>query len=217
MICFQAALGPQNLCQECLRCLIKIDAEQVCPTCNRTSYDGAVCGYCLQHTWYFQRLYSAYHYGAMAKYLLHQLKFYQHLTVLPELAKLMHGALSPRLKAAPPEVLVPVPIHRWRMFQRGFNQAFVLAKYLGASEGIAVLPHIARKIKRTRAQAQLDFKNRQKNIRGSFQVQLKQPPPQSIWIIDDVFTTGATVNALAYEFIKAGVKQVQVATLFRAQ
>lgn len=215
MICFQHTFFSSSLCQECLDNLIKIDFTEVCPKCNRVNVAAKECGRCLQYSWHFEHLYSGYHYNAMAKYLLVQLKFHHRLVFLPELAKLMLLALREHLELKPPEVLVPVPMHRWRMFQRGFNQAFELAKYLGRVMNIKVAPNLAYKIKHTKAQALLDFKNRQRNIKASFKVKLNQVP-QSLWIIDDVFTTGATVNALAYEFIKAGVKEVRVATLFRA-
>lgn len=151
----------------------------------------------------------------MAKYLLHHLKFYQQLFLLPLLSQLMILNLAEYFNNAKPQVIIPVPLHRFRLLRRGFNQAHELAKRLGRAYHIPVKALGATKIKRTPAQANLSASLRKTNVTKSFKVSLTMPI-EHVLLIDDVFTTGATVNALAHEFRRAGVKRVDVITLFRA-
>jgi ComF family protein len=193
-----------NLSKACLRCKTPLPAETT-----------QVCGACLKTTWHFEHLEIPFYYNAMARYLLHRLKFYQCLLVLPQLRKLLVQHLENYFTSAHPEVIIPMPLHRWRILKRGFNQAHELAKAVGYAYDIPINSKIAIKIKHTRAQAQLRAEDRHKNIKASFKVHLSKPLSH-VLIIDDVFTTGSTANALAYQLKKAGIGRVDVVTLFRA-
>jgi ComF family protein len=174
-----------------------------------------MCGACLQKEWHFETLAVPFYYNAMARYLLHDLKFYQNLLLLPIFANLMIESLSDYFKAHQPEVIIPVPMHRWRMLGRGFNQAHELAKRLGRAYHINVNPHVVQKIKHTPAQARLDAQARHANLKASFKVE-KHQAFKHVVLLDDIFTTGTTVNALALELIKSGIERVDVIALFRA-
>ena len=203
------------MCTDCINSLELVDPACVCPQCNALTGNNMLCGRCLQTPFAFSALYSAYFYNSMAKYLLWQLKFYHQLAFLPQLGTLFLERIKAYVSEEPPEVLVPVPLYRWRLFTRGFNQAHELARYIGKGMQLKVDPFLIEKIKATKAQALLSTKARQHNLQGSFKVKAGQLP-QSVLLIDDVFTTGATVNALAQALIQRGVARVRVATLFRA-
>jgi len=214
-VCFKRERDTPIICSVCLAELEKIVLEHACSLCKAPLISTQICGECLQMPWDFERLEIPFYYNAMAKYLLHHLKFYQHLLLLPQFSQMLIEHLRVYFSESQPEVIVPVPLHRWRMFRRGFNQAHELAKRLGRAYDIPVDASMAVKIKHTKAQARLHAGERQKNLDESFKVRLKKPIAH-VLIIDDVFTTGATVNALAQEFKKAGVKRVDVVALFRA-
>lgn len=214
-LCLQVQAKSQILCDACLDNLERVDVLHACKACKRPMVEALVCGDCLQNPWHFQTLHVAAYYNPMARYLMHQFKFYQGLMLLPQLSGLMIDSMRESLQDARPDVIVPVPLHRLRILWRGFNQAHELAKRVGRVFDIPVNPQLARKIKYTKAQARLKFSERGKHLKSSFRVQVSSSI-KHVLIIDDVFTTGNTVNALAQAFVKAGVERVDVLTLFRA-
>lgn len=128
------------------------------------------------------------------------------------------GCLSPLL--APPAAagLVPVPLARRRLAERGFNQAELLARQAAALTGLPVLP-VLQKIRETPPQTGLSREQRQANLSGAFALCLASknrpevPAGQSVILVDDVFTTGFTTGECARVLLSAGVKEVYVATL----
>lgn len=114
------------------------------------------------------------------------------------------------------EAIIPVPLHPARLRERGFNQALLLGKILGKIHNKRVLAKGLRRIKNTVPQVQLDHSERAKNVRGAFAVKDQQEiMDKSVLLVDDVFTTGATVNECARILKKSGAKEVLVLTLAR--
>lgn len=117
-------------------------------------------------------------------------------------------------KNKPPDLIVPVPLHWRRRFIRGFNQSQWLANYLGRQLNISVDNKLLTRIRNTPPQQQLRRKQRQKNLKGAFQV--KRPiEGQYIALIDDVVTTGSTVSELARLLKKSGASRVDIWCLAR--
>lgn len=114
------------------------------------------------------------------------------------------------------DALVPMPLHWWKQMQRGFNQSDLLARELSRRVGVPVL-NAARRRRRTAVQARLTPAQRRENVRGAFDV----PSPErvrglSLLLVDDVMTTGSTVNACAKALKQAGAARVCVLTVARA-
>jgi ComF family protein len=114
-----------------------------------------------------------------------------------------------------PDVLLPVPLHRQRLRQRGFNQALELARPVSRRLCIPLDPWLAVRNKATIPQASLSPKDRYRNVRDAFQVK-KDVSGLKIAIIDDVMTTGHTANALANTLKKAGAREISVWVFARA-
>jgi ComF family protein len=115
------------------------------------------------------------------------------------------------------DAIVPVPLHKSRLQQRGFNQALLLGKTLGKIHGKKVLPSILQRIRNTIPQVELDHRQRVKNVRGAFAVKNPQEiMDKRLLLVDDVLTTGATVNECARVLKKYGAREVLVLTLARA-
>ena len=115
------------------------------------------------------------------------------------------------------DIIVPVPIHTIRLKQRGFNQSELLANKLGKLIDIQVNTTDLIKIKHTKNQADLNFKQRQENLKDVFQVKNKNAfKNKNVLIVDDVYTTGSTINNCAIELLKAGAKNVYALTIAHA-
>ncbi len=116
------------------------------------------------------------------------------------------------------DYLVPVPLHWRRLMKRKYNQSALLAYGIGKETGIFCAPHLLRRIRATVPQMALDRGTRKKNVRKAFAVPVEILPyvrDKVIVLVDDVITTGATVDACALAFKEAGAKEVRVLALAR--
>jgi len=116
------------------------------------------------------------------------------------------------------DVIVPVPLHWTRLFKRRYNQAALLAQCLAKKSGVAVDLTSLRRVKRTLPQGHMNRKARAQNVRNAFEVSDKNPSAflgKSILLIDDVFTTGETVDACAKILLNAGAVSVNVLCVAR--
>ena len=131
-------------------------------------------------------------------------------------------AEAARRRALPlPRLLVPVPLHPARFRERGFNQAAAIACYASRMLGIPVARHVVRRVRDTPSQTELDVPARRINVRGAFVVPAGRPlqrllVAEQVAIVDDVITTGSTMNELRRVLLAAGVRQVQVWAVARA-
>lgn len=147
--------------------------------------------------------------------LITDLKFKQQLG----LARLFGQILADRLQQQPPSArplaIVPVPLHRARLAERGFNQSTELARPLARAWGVPILNDVVARARATPAQSGLSAKARVRNVKGAFRVS-KTNLPARVLILDDVVTTGATVNELAGILHKGGVSTIEVAAIARS-
>lgn len=159
---------------------------------------------------------AAYTYGSYEGTLQKLIQLFKYSGIHP-LARPLGGLLVdayPRSEQI--DVIVPVPMHWWRRWTRGFNQAELLAKEVAGRTGVPVRD-AARRRRWTTPQAGLSNSSRRKNVSSSFEV----PKPAAVrglrvLLVDDVFTTGATVSACAAALKRAGARRVSVLTLARA-
>ena len=116
------------------------------------------------------------------------------------------------LKKKEVELLIPVPLHRFRRWKRGYNQAEILAVELAKQTGIPVARHLLIRCKKTTPQKQLDDKLRRKNIEHAFRVN-GIVPAEKVVLIDDIYTTGSTVDEAAKTLRRAGAQEVGFLTI----
>jgi len=119
-------------------------------------------------------------------------------------------------RECPLDRIIPVPLHPKRLRWRGFNQALILAREVGRLWRLPVDPFILRRSRETPPQTELSEEERTKNVRGAFAVDpRKSVEGESLLLVDDVYTSGATVNECSRALQRAGAKEVHVLTLAR--
>jgi len=164
----------------------------------------------------FGRARAVAEYDGTASLLVHRLKYNDRLELARALGTMMTRAGAELLAEA--DVIVPVPLHRWRLWRRRFNQAMVLAKVVSTESGVPCDPSLLHRVKRTRRQVGLTKAQRQENLQGAFRV---PPEPRArlkgkrVLLVDDVLTTGSTANAAARALLRGGAASVDVLAFAR--
>jgi ComF family protein len=164
----------------------------------------------------FRRARSAAVYGDVARRLVHQLKYHDR----PDLAHTMAAAMNRAGRTLLHEsaLIVPVPLHRWRLWQRRFNQAATLADTVSKLSGIPSDPLAIVRVKPTRRQVGLSATRREENMRGAFKVpdaMRSRIEARNVLLVDDVYTSGATAKAAARALLRGGAAAVDVLTFAR--
>ena len=166
------------------------------------------CGECLKIPPYFDRVICGYIYQRPLSSLVQGLKFNARLQYARLISQLMAKQID-RCSESLPELLIPVPLHVVRTRERGFNQALELARILSKQLTINMDFRSCQRTRLTHAQSSLDAKRRRANVKQAFSLE-KPLTAHHVAIVDDVMTTGNTVNALAQILKKSGVKVVDV-------
>jgi len=186
----------------------------VCANPLATGHQPTLCGQCQQKTPYFSRCLAPFLYRAPLDQLILGFKFQQKLAW----GRLLGNLLSEYIEQQPinrPDVLIPVPLHPDRLSERGFNQALELARILSQAQHVPVERQLCQRLRNTPAQSTLSRKDRRHNIRNAFAVS-GNVQGLKLAIVDDVITSGSTVNELARCLKQAGANQVQVWGIARA-
>ncbi len=177
---------------------------------------GFICYSCSAEKPAFDGARSAARYDGVVGEALRQLKYEKALWFAPDMAELLHNCLEAEYSACTFDLLVPVPLHHVRRRERGYNQSAVLAYELGRRMDRPVSPGVLRRIRPTATQTNLTAKERLSNVSGAFQnKRAKRLTGRHILLVDDVMTTGATVNACAKALKKGGAASVHVITAAR--
>ena len=213
------------LAQDCILCGALSGAHLVCPACYAdlprhpvacpvcaAPGVGQVCGTCLQHPPAFERTYAALDYTFPVDKLIQAYKYHHQLA----LARLFGALLSRAVRQQPrPDAILPMPLHPARLRERGFNQATEIAKFVGKELRLPLAAHRADRIVNTASQATLDWAARKKNMRGAFAC---KAPVHGLHLalVDDVMTSGATLDALSKTLKQAGAREISIWVVARA-
>lgn len=178
------------------------------------SNDTLICAACLDNPPEFGRGRSALVYDDASKALILRFKHGDQLQAIRTLVPWLLEAGSDLISDA--DILVPVPLHRWRLLGRRYNQSALLAKALAKRTGKPALLNALTKTKSTPPQGRLKRAEREANVKGAFLARNSDAiKDKAVLLIDDVFTTGATLNACTQALFKAGAKSVDVLTIAR--
>ncbi len=177
-----------------------------------------LCAHCLQHPPEYDSAWAPLRYERPLDWLVTGLKFHQRLSTARLLGELAAGLLAPVYARQPqqqPQLLIPVPLHASRLKSRGYNQALELARPLARALKLALDPFACSRTRATAAQSDLDAQHRAANVRGAFACQ-RDLAGLRVAVVDDVVTTGHTVNELTRVLKRAGAARVEVWSVARA-
>ena len=200
------------ICESCKDMLPAIDSQ--CFQCglplNKVDLaEGTLrCGQCIKTPPAFNLCISPYYYALPINQFITQLKFRHQLYYARILAELLISKIEQHPDNLP-ECIIPVPLHSNRLRQRGFNQAIEIARPIAKRFGIKLDTHSCTRVVSTAPQMEQDKMTRQKNIRNAFRVS-EDFKHTHIAIVDDVMTTGHTLNEVSRVFREQGVKRIQV-------
>ena len=212
LLCAAAGTKGMDLCASCMK-----DMPRNASCCARCALPlplaAAMCGQCLRRAPPWHGAWAPFRYGWPLDRLETRFKFGDDLAAGRTLAALWRSEpVPPDL----PALIVPVPLHRSRLRQRGYNQALELARPLAAALNLPVERDLLLRTRDTSAQTELDRTARRRNVRGAFRVRAAAARPDHLALRDDVMTTGATLAECTRLLRRAGVRRVDVWALARA-
>jgi len=217
-ICFVCDIRLKNkekiLCSDCKDSLQFL--SEVCEICGSPE-NPSDCPVCNFNKFVFDKARSVFIFSKSIQNLIHELKYNE----MKRIAKYLRGYVSEYLHLFQPfdkvDIIAPVPLHKVKMRARGFNQAEFLSKEISKHVNWLHIPNLLLRNRFTDTQTKLNRKQRQKNVSNAFTLNPKfEIQNKNILIVDDVFTTGATVNSICKLLKKNHAGKIYVLTIARA-
>jgi len=200
-------------CGNCRRTLPRI-AGPVCPRCGRPQASGIACPECVNWLSQLDGIRSPFRFDGAVRQAVHQLKYQNLRALAAPLGDFLAEFLETSDIAA--DVIVPVPLHSKRLRERGYNQSALLARKLGKGAGLPVVEGCLERVKATLPQARTTaVAERQQNMAGAFACRSERLKDRRVLLVDDVATSGATLDAAAAALKAGGAASVWGLTLAR--
>jgi len=216
------AVSTQNFCDACFRLLPAVP-DNHCPVCLKSLASASLpehqpqpCGACLSKPPAYDATIAALTYRFPVDALIHALKYHSRLEIAPILAKLLIHHLELLDATEKPDLIIPMPLHPIRLRERGYNQAMEIARHISKELKIKIIPNGCRRTRNTPPQAELPWKLRQENVRNTFDC-THDFSGKHVAVVDDVMTTGATLNAMAQQLRKKGTVKISNWIIARVQ
>lgn len=213
-ICCGDPIFEEELYSLCRNCTDKITwvNERSCSKCGKILQDWYEADYCMDCNYVkhnFKQGFCCVQYGELERQIIHQLKYNGKGYLGRKIAEIMKDRIV--LENLDIQYIIPVPIHRLKLKERGYNQAALIAKNLAAGMGLSYSNALLVRIRETEPMNQLRPRDRRRNMRGAFAPGKKAEKlikGKSILLIDDIFTTGSTLDACSEVLLSAGAKEV---------
>ena len=209
---------PGVICASCLALAKRIES----PFCQRCSLpfvgqinDPFECGYCQDIKFHFSRAVAACRAEGVVRDCIHRLKYNRELYYLPHLVDWLIAAGREHIDWTTIDAIVPVPLHPRKQRDREFNQAELLARDLSREFGKPLIGNGVRRVKETQTQTKLAAAERRVNLRAAFTAGCGQVAGLRLVLVDDVFTTGATLDSCASLLLDQGAAAVMALTVAR--
>jgi ComF family protein len=204
------------VCPECLSGFERLTG-MLCRRCGQPYPGSDTCPDCRENRSRLEKVRSVYAFGGTLQEAVLRLKLFHKTRLAAFFAERIAEADLPGLNLRDADLLVPVPLHRGRQADRGFNQSQLIARRLSRLVDIPLAPYHLKRIRPTPSQFQMKSKKeRRENLKGAFSVKARHPfGGKQICLVDDVVTTGSTLGACADALLKSGAKRVAAVTVAR--
>ncbi len=208
-----------SFCRDCFSEITFIRSP-ICPCCGRPIQSEAeedhLCGQCIASEPCFSVARAVGIYEKVLLEAIHRFKYKRDFKVGNALGKLMAFYTFPLFEPRSYDLIMPVPLHRKRLRQRGFNQAVILAKEIAGHYGLELETAVLKRRKHTLPQFDLGRSERGQNVKDAFEVRRKDKlEGRRVLLVDDVYTTGSTIRECARTLMEAGAEEIAVLTLAR--
>ena len=188
--------------------------QVACPQCGIATQDAMVCGECLADSPAFDATVTVFAYRYPLDHLLHSFKYASNLALTEFFSARMIERVRGRGRVFP-DVLMPMPLARMRLSERGFNQALLIAENVAEDLSLPLERYVLQRVRETRPQTGLTWSDRRANVKGAFACS-KDLTGKHVAIVDDVMTTGATLNEAAKVLKSRGAGKVTAWVIARA-
>lgn len=208
------ALSGAKICPACEKALPKI-VQPYCMKCGKMieNQRAEYCEDCMRVHHVYDRGASVFQYTGEMRTSVSRIKSGSRREYLDYYADVMTECGQKWLSLWKPDVIIPVPMYWKKKNRRGYNQSEILAEKIGRRTGIRVMNNAVKKIRDTQAQKELTIEDRRKNLNHAFELQREVSDIRTALIIDDIYTTGSTVDEVAKTLKKGGISHVYFLTL----
>jgi len=215
----RARLADQGLCSSCWCKLSFIEA----PLCDRLGIpfdydpgDGIISAAALASPPAYARARAVVRYDDVARKLVHRFKYNDGLDTAPHLGALIKRSGRPLIEES--DIVIPVPLYRSRLWQRRYNQAAILALEIARQTSLSYEPQLLDRTRKTKTQVGLNARQRRRNVSGAFAINesaFERISGKRVLLVDDVITTGATIEACTRALLSGGAEVVNVLAFAR--
>jgi len=203
-----------TLCDVCIETFRRVDEETTCPICGRPIGKSVVCGSCLAEKRTFHRGHFGFYFEGRLRDVIHAFKF----SGRRDAGRALVGLIGKKLDTMAENIdcIVPLPVTARRLWERGFNQSFIIGEEIATLTGKQIYHSVLVKTKKTKDQYLLSRKERKQNVRGVFTVKDSDKiKGKRVLLVDDLFTTGYTAQEASRSLLRASAKQVTFFALAR--
>lgn len=207
-----AAPHGERFCSGCFR-KMKVITPPWCMKCGKKlESEGEFCKDCRTRRHYFTRGRALYEYSSVAD-SIYRFKYSGRQEYADSFGNEIADMLGDFIREADPQALIPIPLHKKRFRRRGYNQAELLAKSIGRAAGVPVATGKLVRIKNTKPLKLQNLTERQNNLKKAFIMNQNEVKLERVILIDDIYTTGSTMDEAAKALLEAGVKNIYFITI----
>ena len=202
-------------CPDCQRSVLLL-SPPICEICGLPQEQEGICPRCKASPPAFRKLRSCWVFEGALREAMHQLKYQKMVGIGDSLAAEMIPCVEKLALSWQIEIVVPIPLGKKRLDERGYNQVELISRPLALAMGWMYRPKALRRTRETRSQVGLSAEERRENMKGAFSARAKQVKGRRVLLMDDVATTGATLDSAAQALCDAGASEVYALTVARA-
>lgn len=208
-VCDEVIEGGTLICEEC-RKKVEFMKEPVCKKCGKTIDNERMeyCGDCKKKKHLFTQGKAVFEYTEHWKLSMYRFKYSNKREYADYYAKEAKRMYQKWLIKNEIDAIVPIPMYKWKQRKRGYNQAEVFAKSLGKACEIKVDTKLVKRIRNTTPQKELNDIQRKENLKKAFKIHTNIVKYRKVVLVDDIYTTGSTMDAVAEVLLAAGIEQV---------